>query len=124
MCLFLPRLFIMLSISPDVYLRYEVQRAVCRYFAQSVNLEPTEADYHNWLPGLPDPLYAICRAAGFPVAKRNLSFRRFVLEVRGFSLYEFLSEEISPEALSLWLTLKEYGSGLNPNDWHPDSAYH
>ncbi|HEX8660216.1 MAG TPA: hypothetical protein VF690_21910 [Hymenobacter sp.] len=102
----------------DQLLRLEIRSAVHQYFAQGTALTPTEAEYEAWLLGLPGPLYAISRGAGFQCALLNRSFRRFVLEVRGFSLYEYLVEQLSPEALALWGTFKEQGSGLDPNDWN------
>jgi hypothetical protein len=104
----------------DQHLRIVIQVAVSQYFAQGAALTPTEADYEAWLAGLPGPLYALSRGAGLQCARNNRSFRRFVLEARGFSLYEHLAEHLSPEALALWSTFKEHGSGLNPNDW----SYH
>lgn len=45
-----------------------------------------------------------------------MSFRRYVLEVRGFSLYDYLAERLSPDAFAYWLEQKhEHGLSLDPN---------
>ena len=102
-------------IPPDQHLRNEIQTGIYHYFQQLANEAPTEEDFTNWVAGLPRRLSIICGINGLGVAKGNLSFMRYVLEVRGLSLYEYLSERVSAEALALWMTSKEYGTSLHPN---------
>lgn len=104
-------------LSPTQFLRIEVQQAVYHYFQLGAELVATDSDFSDWLTGLPAPLYALCRAAGFGAERQNLSFRRFLLEVRGHSLHEYLADQLSPEAFAHWLMLDEHGSGPDANRW-------
>ncbi|MDJ0367936.1 hypothetical protein QMK33_22570 [Hymenobacter sp. H14-R3] len=106
----------MLLTFPQV-LRMEVQQAVYQYFQLGAELVPTEADFSDWLAGLPPSLTGLYRAAGFTAARHNPSFKRFLLEVRGFSLHEHLTQQLSPAAFAWWLTLDEHGSGPDANRW-------
>lgn len=58
--------------------------------------------------------------AGYEAAKQNLSFRRYVLELHGYCLYEYMKTHLSPTALHFWLHKHEvlgiWGASLNPNE--------
>jgi|GEM_PF-2939965 len=102
-------------ISPDVFLRAEAQQEIRHYFARYHDGLPTEADFAQWLRGLPNPIRAIYIHNGLAIARRELSFRRYVLEVRGYSLCEHLRATLSAAAFDLWLESREYGTSLYPN---------
>lgn len=104
-------------LTPTQFLHIEVQQAVYQYFQLGAELVPTEADFTDWLAGLPPPLDVLSRVTGFVAAQHNLSFRRFLLEGQGFSLHEHLVDQLSPTAFALWRTLEEHGSGPDANRW-------
>lgn len=105
-------------LTPAQLLRIEVQQAVYHYFQLGADLVPNEADFTDWLVGLPPPLDVVSRAAGFRAAQQHLSFRRFLLEVRGCSLHEYLAHQLSCAAFAHWLTLDTHGSGPDANQWN------
>jgi hypothetical protein len=107
-------------IPPHQQQRNEVQLAVCQYFAQGGGVEPEESEFEVWAEGLPSLQRVICTVAGFEAAKGNISFRRYCLELRGFSLYEYMTAHLSPTALDYWRTQPDiWGAALNPNYKNP-----
>jgi hypothetical protein len=110
----------MLLSGPNQAERNEIQVAVCQYFAQGSNIEPDESSFSTWLVGLPAKQRIISMVAGFEAANQNLSFRRYVLELHGFCLYEYMTAHLSPTALHFWLHRQEvlgiWGASLNPNE--------
>ena len=83
----------------EVYRRCAIQRAISDYFALGSHaLTPTKAAFEAWWPGLPGHLAGACRYKGFAGALPNLSFQRFVLESRGYSLHEHLAEVLEAAA--------------------------
>ena len=96
--------------------RNEVQLAVYHYFTQGADIEPLETEYEVWLVGLPSLQKVVCTVAGFEASKQNISFRRYLLELRGFSLYEYMKTHLSPSALVYWRNQSDvWGAALNPN---------
>lgn len=80
------------------------------------HIEATEADYLEWLEGLPARPQAAMRALGFEENKDALPLRRYVLEKNDVGLSEFLQvvlsaadwkgyQESSNAALGPWLPL-------------------
>lgn len=110
----------MLLSGPNQAERNEIQVAVCQYFSQGITIEPTESAFSSWLVGLPLKQKVISMVAGYEVAKQNLSFRRYVLELHGFCLYEYMTTHLTPTALHFWLHRQEilgiWGASLNPNE--------
>jgi len=85
---------------PYVWLQYEAQRSILEYFACYQQLEPTPTDFKHWLESLPYSIRAISICSGYQCALQNLSFKRYVLETRGYSLYDHLQATISVEAFA------------------------
>lgn len=55
-------------------------------------------------------------AAGFQAANQNISFRRYLLELHGFSLYDYMGTHLSLAAMRHWqqgCPIQE--AALNPN---------
>ena len=100
-------------------LQSEVQVAACRYYEQERHLVATSADFTDWVQDLPAPQRILCQGAGLRAAEQNLSFRRYLLERHGFSLYEYLTAHLSPQALHYWAhRCQAWGTALNPNhEW-------
>lgn len=59
------------------------------------HIEATEADYLEWLEGLPVGPQAAMRALGFEENKDSLPLRRYVLEKNDVGLSEFLQVVLS-----------------------------
>ena len=90
--------------------------AVCRYFELGGGIEPKEEEYEVWLEGLPYLQKVICTVAGFEAARQNISFRRYLLELRGHSLYEYMKQHLTPAGLVYWRNQTDvWGAALNPN---------
>ena len=104
------------ALFPEPLLQSEVQVAACRYYEQGRHLVATAADFTDWVHSLPATQRIICQRAGFRAAQPNLSFRRYLLECHGFSLCEYFTAHLSPEALHYWATsYQPWGTALNPN---------
>ena len=69
--------------------------ATYRYYHQNP-VDVTEADYLEWLEGLPARPQAAMRALGFEGNKYALPLRRYVLEKNDVGLSEFLREALLP----------------------------
>lgn len=98
--------------------RNEIQLATCAYFEQGRRLVATSADFDAWVAGLLGVQQVVCQAAGFEAAKQNISFRRFLLESNGFSLYEYMEQHLSALAFEYWRRHYSggvWGAALNPN---------
>ena len=96
--------------------RNEVQLAMCQYFALGGSIELEESDFAVWAEGLPNLQRVICTVAGFEAATQNVSFRRFCLELLGFSFYEYMTAHLYPTALDYWRTQPNiWGAVLNSN---------
>lgn len=78
-------------------------------------IEATEANYLEWLEGLPARPQAAMRALGFEAQKEALPLRRYVLEKNDIGLGDFLRVTLSPAD---WQAYEEAGAAaLNP--WLP-----
>ena len=60
------------------------------------HIEATEADYLEWLEGLPARPQAAMRALGFEENRDALPLRRYVLEKNDIGLSDFLKVVLSP----------------------------
>lgn len=75
----------------------------------------TEADYLEWLDGLPVGSQATMRALGFDELRGSLPLRRYVLEKNDIGLSDYLRGLLSPTD---WLAYQEkLPTALNP--WLP-----
>ncbi|UYZ61223.1 hypothetical protein [Hymenobacter latericus] len=73
--------------------------------------EVTEADYLDWLEGLPERFRAIMERDGFEKCKTSLPLRRHALERRDVGFGAFLQSVLSAEDWASWQAEK---AGLSP----------
>lgn len=100
----------------------EVQLTVVQYFALGGGIEPKESDFEVWLIGLPYLQRVIYSVAGFEAAKHNACFRRYCLELEGFSFYEYMSTHLSPCARAYWQAQPDiWGAALNRTNEQPST---
>ena len=79
------------------------------------DIPATEADYLEWLEGLPPRPQAVMRALGFEANKESLPLRRYVLEKNDVGLGDFLKVVLSAADWQAYQTASE--DALNP--WLP-----
>ena len=104
----------------EIWFRYEIQVATIHYYAQDEGLPTTPAHFTMWLDGLPPQRRAVCAANGWPAARHHASFRRYVLELHGFSLYTHFQGHLSPGAFAYWQQGGgDWQSALDPNQETP-----
>ena len=75
---------------------FRLGNASYRYQQQAAG-SLTEADYRDWLEGLPTKLRRVVEQEGFEVSKRSLALRRHALERRDQGYEAFLQTILSPE---------------------------
>lgn len=104
------------ALASQLSLQYEVQVAACRYYEQGKHLVATSSNFTDWVQTLPPTLQIVCEKAGMEAAVQNISFRRYLLERHGLSLYDYLNEHLSPDALHHWAHNGQvWGTTLDPN---------
>lgn len=64
-----------------------------RYYNQLS--EPTQNNFNKWIDSLEEPMKSKFEADGFEESKGVLSFQRFVLELRGYNMDEYLERNMS-----------------------------
>jgi|GEM_PF-1728192 len=108
------------EVSAEVCFLYEIQVATIHYYAQDEGLPTTPAHFAAWLEDLPPRRRAACAANGWPAARHHASFRRYVLELHGFSLYTHFQGHLSPGAFAYWQQGGgDWQSALDPNQETP-----
>ena len=80
----------------------EVQRALIEFMRCSLDMQPAEAHFEQWLIDLPYPQQAFCAVAGFEDMRDNAAFRGFHHELLVFSLDNYLRERLGPELVAAW----------------------
>lgn len=66
-------------------------------YQQQAEGEVTEADYQDWLEGLPMKMRSVMARDGFEASKNSLPLRRHALEHRDLGYDAFLQALLSPE---------------------------
>lgn len=108
------------EVPAEVWFLYEIQAATIRYYAQDEGLLATPEHFAAWLEGLPPRRRAVCAYSGWPAARDHASFRRYVLELHGFSLYAHFQAHLSPGAFAYWRQGGgDWQSALDPNQEAP-----
>ena len=75
---------------------YRLGNASYRYQQQAVG-QISEADYRNWLEGLPANMRRAMQREGFEQCKTNLALRRHALERRDQGYDAFMQALLTPE---------------------------
>lgn len=75
---------------------YRLGNATYRY-QQLAAGEVTEADYQDWLEGLPERMRGAMETEGFEGCKSSLALRRHALERRDVGYAAFMQSMLSPE---------------------------
>jgi hypothetical protein len=75
---------------------YRLGNATYRY-QQLAAGEVTEADYQDWLAGLPERMRLAMEKEGFEGSKSSLALRRHALERRDVGYAAFMQSILSPE---------------------------
>lgn len=66
-------------------------------YQQQADGKVTEADYQDWLQGLPSRMRRVAEREGFEQSKNSLPLRRHALERRDLGYEAFLQAILSPE---------------------------
>ncbi len=80
----------------ELALLYRIGNASYRYQQQAAGTI-TEADYQDWLTGLPDTMRKLAEREGFAQSKRVLALQRHALERRDLGYSAFMQAALSPE---------------------------
>ncbi len=89
-----------------------ITTAAQAYYAQTSHFPLTATDFLDWLDSLPAARRADVLARGFTTSQAEPGFLRWCLELRGYSMREFMAERLSVKAYELWLARCQRG-----NDW-------
>jgi hypothetical protein len=68
-----------------------------RYHQEAKTFKPTEADFKEWLEGLPENMRQDMELKGFKACKGILSFTRYVNEKNDIGLEEYVQLHMDPE---------------------------
>ncbi len=90
----------------------EITRAARGYYAQAARVPITATDFFDWLKQLSPAGRAEFEAQGLAFAQTERAFLRFVLELRGISMLEYMMEHLSVPAFELWAAHAEFNGDL------------
>jgi len=97
---------------PDLHA--EIALVTTAYYAQANSLTLTATDLYDWLATLPAARRERVLHTGFATSQAEPDFLRYCLELRGYSMRNFLAEELSVAAYALWAAHGELASDLEP----------
>lgn len=80
-------------------LMFMVGNATYRYHQSAQDLDPSEADWKEWIDGLNEPFKSGMIKEGFTKGKGILAFTRYVMEKHDVGLDEYLREHINSKDL-------------------------
>ena len=80
-------------------LMFMVGNATYRYHLAAKDLDPSEADWKEWIDGLNEPFKSGMIKEGFEKGKGILAFTRYVMEKHDFGLSDYLKENIDAKDL-------------------------
>jgi hypothetical protein len=86
-------------------LMFTIGNATFRYHMEAKKFNPTEADWNEWLEGLPVSMAIHMRNEGFEDGKRVLSFTRYIMEKNDVGLEEYLRKNVDPKIYQEYLSL-------------------
>lgn len=77
------------------------------YHKESVALQPTEADFEEWLIALPEDVRSYMKSKGFELCKGVLSFTRYVMEKNDIGMDEWMKNHLSEDDYNEYCKLNE-----------------
>jgi len=80
------------------------------YHRQAKELEPTEADFEEWLGGLPKNIRRDMEIRGFELCKSVLSFSRYVMEKNDIGMEEWMKRNLSEGDYSAYCEIAKSGN--------------
>lgn len=84
------------------------------YHKQAEELEPTEADFEEWLEGLPEKMRGDMEMKGFELCKGVFSFSRYVMEKNDIGMEEWMKQNLSEVDYSTYCEIgKSRNDGKN-----------
>ena len=98
--------------SPMPDLLHEITRAAQAYYAQTSDFPLTATDFFDWLDALPAARRADVLARSFTTSQAEPDFLRWCLELRGYSMRDYMAEQLSAEAYALWAAHGEFNGDL------------
>lgn len=90
----------------------EITTAAKAYYAQTSDFPLTATDFLDWLDSLPAARRADVLARGFITSQAEPDFLRWCLELRGYSMREFMADQLSLVAYNLWFTHCQFNGDL------------
>lgn len=77
------------------------------YHKESVILQPTEADFEEWLIALPEDVRFYMKSRGFELCKGILSFTRYVMEKNDIGMDEWMKKHLSEDDYNEYCKLNQ-----------------
>ena len=93
----------------------EITDAARAYYAQAYKLPLTATDFYAWLDDLSPARREEAVARGFAASQAEPDLLRYCLEWRGYGMREFMAEQLSMRAFSLWEAHGGFGGDLPPH---------
>ncbi len=81
----------------------EITAATQAYYAQTADFPLTATDFYDWLASLSPVRRAEVLKRGFTTTQSEPDFLRWCLEVRGYSMRDFMAERLSIAAYATWV---------------------
>lgn len=81
----------------------EITAAAQAYYAQTADFPLTATDFYDWLASLSPARRAEVLKRGFTTSQAEPEFLRWCLEVRGYSMRDFMAERLSVAAYTEWV---------------------
>ena len=78
-----------------------IGRVVMEYYKQAT-FEPSLTDFDLWIESLKEPMKSNFKMMGYEKCKGILNFKRFVLELKGYGMIDFLKRNLSAEDFAWW----------------------
>lgn len=89
--------------TPDLRTLEKVAETVINYYRQLDEWVPTAEEIAQWFDALPAPLRLQMHTYGLRRCLTLPSFRRYVLEGRGYSMPAYMAAHLTPHELLHWV---------------------
>lgn len=81
----------------------EINAAAQAYYAQMADFPLTATDFYDWLASLSLARRTEVLKRGFTTTQSEPDFLRWCLELRGYSMRDFMAERLSVAAYDAWI---------------------